>query len=113
MSFLVHPDYVIESRARSVYRCLLDYLRQLRSSEQLWFALPSEVDEWCRARRKMHIVERDGQWRIEGPGAERAKLAFAKAGDGRLQYEVDFSSTSGNISGSNSRRVQVAQLQLQ
>jgi len=89
VSFIVHPDYVIESRARSVYRCLLDYLRQLRSSERLWFALPSEVDEWCRARRKMRVVERDGQWRIEGPGSERAKLAFAKAGDENLQYEVD------------------------
>jgi hypothetical protein len=89
VSFLVHPDYVIESRARAVYRRLLDYLRQLRSSERLWFALPGEVDEWWRARSKMRVVERDGQWQIEGPGAERAKLAFARVAGGHLQYEVD------------------------
>jgi hypothetical protein len=88
ISFLVHPDYIIESRARDTYRRLLDYLCHLRSSERLWFALPGEIDEWWRARRKMRVVERDGEWRIEGSGAERAQLAFARAAGDHVEYEV-------------------------
>ena len=88
VSFLVHPDYVIEKRARNVYRALLSFLQQLRSSERLWFALPGEVDQWWRLRREMRVVERDGQWGIEGPGAERAKLAFAKLAGDHIEYEV-------------------------
>ena len=29
MSFITHPDYLIERRARNVYESLLDYLRQM------------------------------------------------------------------------------------
>jgi len=89
LSFLVHPDYVIENRARNVYRDLLGFLRDLGMKEKLWFALPGEVDQWWRARSKMRVVNHDGQWRIEGPGAERAVLAFAKAAGDHLEYEVD------------------------
>jgi len=89
MSFLVHPDYVIEKRARDVYRELLGLLRHLASGDKLWFALPGEVDQWWRARNKMHVVRRGGQWRIEGTGAERAVLAFARAAGDRLEYEVN------------------------
>lgn len=88
VSFLIHPDYIIERRARDVYWGLLDFLHQLRSTERLWFALPGEVDQWWRARSKMRMVERDGRWRIEGPGAERAHLAFAKVAGDHLEYEV-------------------------
>jgi hypothetical protein len=89
VSLLIHPDYVIEKRARAVYRGLLDFLNQLRSRERLWFALPGEVDEWWRARRKMRVVNHNGHWRIEGPGAERARVAFAKTTGDHLQYEVE------------------------
>jgi hypothetical protein len=88
VSFIVHPDYVIEKRARDVYRGLLDFLRDL-GAKQLWFALPGEVDQWWRARSKMRVVNHDGQWQIEGPGAERAVLAFAKVAGDHLEYEVD------------------------
>jgi hypothetical protein len=91
VSFLIHPDYIVEKKARGVYRDLLGFLQQLRSRAGLWFALPGEVDQWWRARSKMRVIERDGQWRIEGPGAERAKLAFARAAGDRLEYEVDAS----------------------
>src|ERR1035437_2250106 len=43
MSFLIHPDYIIERRARSVYRSLLGVLRDLGTKEKLWFALPGDV----------------------------------------------------------------------
>ena len=88
VSLLIHPDYVIEKRARAVYRGLLDFLTQLRSRERLWFALPGEVDQWWRERSKLLVIERDGQWRIEGAGAERARLAFARAAGDHLEYEV-------------------------
>ncbi len=35
------------------------------------------------------MVDRDGKWIIEGPGAERAKLAFAKVVGDHLEYEVE------------------------
>ncbi len=88
MSFLVHPDYVMEKRARDVYCDLLCFLRDLGSQERLWFALPGEVDQWWRERSKMRVVNYAGQWRIEGPGKERAVLAFAKASGDHLEYEV-------------------------
>jgi len=89
VSFLIHPDYVIEKRARDVYRGLLGFLRHLGSREKLWFALPGEVDQWWRARSKMRVVNHDGQWQIEGPGVERAVLAFAKSAGDHLEYEID------------------------
>src|SRR5271157_5895836 len=89
VSFLIHPDYVIEKRARDVYRDLLGFLHQLMSGERLWFALPGEVNQWWRARSKMRVVNHAGQWRIEGPGKERAVLAFAKASGDHLEYEID------------------------
>ncbi len=88
MSFLVHPDYVMEKRARDVYCDLLCFLRDLGSQERLWFALPGEVDQWWRERSKMRVVNCAGQWRIEGSGKERAVLAFAKACGDHLEYEV-------------------------
>jgi hypothetical protein len=89
VSFIVHPDYIVEKKAQSVYRDLLSFLRQLGERDKLWFAVPGEIDQWWRARSKMRPVEHDGKWRIEGLGAERAKLAFAKVSGDRLEYEVE------------------------
>ena len=88
LSFIVHPDYVIEPKARNTYRDLLTFLRELRAKQSIWFALPGEIDRWWRARRDMRIVGQDGDWRIEGQGAERARLAFAnRVGEG-IEYQV-------------------------
>jgi len=88
VSFIVHPDYVIKKKAREVYRELLSYLRQLGSEQRIWFAVPGEIDDWWRARSKMRLLEKDGQWQIEGLDAERAKVAFASMVDDRIEYEV-------------------------
>jgi hypothetical protein len=88
VTFIVHPDYIVESEPQSVYKQLLALLSELRGRESLWFALPSEIDHWWRARSHMSIVERDGSWVIMGEGAERAVLAFAREVDGKLVYEV-------------------------
>jgi len=76
-SFLVHPDYVIEKRARRTYQALLEHLAQMREERKLWIALPREVDRWWRERSQMSLACDGGKWRIEGLGKERARLAFA------------------------------------
>jgi hypothetical protein len=88
-SFIIHPDYVIEERARSAYRELLAFLRETGRQKRIWFALPSQIDEWWRARHGMRIVGEEGNWRVAGKGAERAKVAIARIAGDRLQYEVE------------------------
>jgi hypothetical protein len=89
ITILTHPDYLIERRARAVYCELLDYIRQLQEQSRTWVALPGDVDAWWRSRNEMRIVGDGGAWRIEGPDAERARLAFAELRDGRLQYRLE------------------------
>jgi len=89
MSFIVHPDYVIESRARRTYEALLDYLRDLVVREYVWTTLPGEVDRWWRARAKMKVVPKGNEWVIEGPEKERARLAFAVQEGEQLVYELE------------------------
>jgi hypothetical protein len=88
ISFIVHPDYLINGRARKVYEMLLDYLRQMVTCEKVWAALPGEVDQWWRARSQMKLVQKGSWWEIEGPGAERARIAFVVAEGDRLVYEI-------------------------
>jgi hypothetical protein len=88
ISFIIHPDYIIEERARSVYVELLHYLTQLKSGTNLWFALPGEIDQWWRARQAMSVASVDGKWHVEGAGAERARVAIATVVGDHLEYEV-------------------------
>ena len=88
MSFIAHPDYLIDPQARKVYGMLLAYLRQMIAREKIWAALPGEVNHWWRARSQMKLVQKDGRWEIEGPESERARIAFAVIAEGRLAYEV-------------------------
>lgn len=89
VSFIVHPDYVIEERARDTYRSLLDYLAQLRADGVLWIAQPGEVDRWWRERSRMRIVRDGHRWRIEGRGKERARLAFASLVDDAVTFTLE------------------------
>jgi hypothetical protein len=88
ISFITHPDYLIEGRARRVYTELLSHLSQLRATGNLWFALPAEIDSWCRDRQQMRLVRRGGAWAVEGPGSDRARVAYATVENGRMVYEV-------------------------
>ena len=88
ISFIVHPDYITERDTRSAYESLLRHLRELRGETPLWFALPSEIDSWWRARSQMSLVNDGVSWRIVGEGSERAALAFGRRVDGRLVYDV-------------------------
>lgn len=89
LSFLVHPDYIVEEKSRSVYRELLRWLRDTAAQGNLWLALPGDVDRWWRARSKMRVVNHAGRWRVEGDGADRAVLAFAKVAGDHIEYEFD------------------------
>ena len=88
MNFIVHPDYITETRAQGVYKALLEYLNQLRSDHKVWFPLPREVDRWWRERSEMKLVADSTGWRIEGPGSDRARLAYARLEGDQVVYEI-------------------------
>lgn len=87
ISFISHPDYLIESRARAVYVQLLGYLQHMVKRDNVWSALPGEVDKWWRARNEMKLVANGSDWVIEGPEKERARVAYAVLDKGSLHYE--------------------------
>jgi hypothetical protein len=89
ISFIAHPDYLIETRARNVYRELLRRLVDLRAPHRVWIALPAEINHWWRSRRGMRLVPHGRSWGVEGPGHERARVAWARLRDGQVIYDVD------------------------
>ena len=88
ISFIVHPDYIIDRTARGVYRELLKYLAELQSGGKTWIALPREVAAWWRLRGNLKLLTVGGTLRIVGEGKERARVAYAVLKNGRLNYEV-------------------------
>ncbi len=95
MSFIVHPDYVIGQREREVYQSLLKHLAAVRDEKSLWVTTPGEVDRWWRQRAEMRVVEKQGDWSIEGPGKERAVLAWASETNGRLVMSLEGRNQAG------------------
>ncbi len=87
ISFIVHPDYVGGSRERTVYEALLAHLALLRREQGIWIATPGEVDRWWRDRAEMKLIKDRTGWRIQGPGSERARIAYASQKDGRIFYK--------------------------
>ncbi len=92
MSFIVHPDYVRSGRAQEIYKQLLGELQQSETRHDVWLTIAGEVDQWWRQRDQMRLVpagQGPGQgWVIEGPGSERATLAYACLDRERLTYEL-------------------------
>jgi len=88
-SFIIHPDYIIEKRARATYQALLEHVAQMREAKKLWVALPREVDRWWRERSQMQVVGDGSRWRIEGIGHERARLAFATLVGEHLGFTIE------------------------
>lgn len=88
ISFIVHPDYVNEAWSSKLYNDLLEYLERLRAESGVWIALPREVDSWWRARREMTLTKESGAWRILGPQAERARVAYASLENGTVAYRI-------------------------
>jgi hypothetical protein len=88
ISFIVHPDYVMDAPAQSVYRSLLAHLVQLRDRDGLWITTPGQVNQWWRQRAQMNLVEDGDELRVEGPGSERARIAYATKSQERLTFTV-------------------------
>ena len=88
MSFITHPDYLINQRNRKLYEALLAYLQEIVAREKIWAALPGDVDRWWRARSQMTLVPRQGGWKIVGPEKERARVAYAIADGNGVRYEL-------------------------
>jgi hypothetical protein len=89
-NFIVHPDYIIESKARDVYVSLLQHLSELRSSANMWLALPGEVDTWWRQRAKMNVRREADGWMIEGEASDRAKLAYMEVPANNSDSPINF-----------------------
>ena len=88
ISFIVHPDYIRKGSPLETYKSLLQILEELRKNRNVWIPLPREANRWWRQRSQMQLVMRDGQWLVDGPGSERARVAFASCEDGQLVYRV-------------------------
>ena len=88
ISLIIHPDYIFSSRAQDIYRQLLEHLLKLQSNDGVWLTPPGDVDRWWRQRSEMRLVQSGSSWVIEGPGSERARVAYGHLDQGRLAYEI-------------------------
>ncbi len=109
MSFIVHPDYVMQPRELGIYKELLTHLDSLRRERGVWITTPGEVNRWWRQRAAMKLVESDQGWRIEGEGGERACIAYASEENGHLVFSLENSHGSrldvvGSMPHAKSRR---------
>lgn len=86
MCFSIHPDYIIEKRARDAFQRLGEILAAEHHQGERWFALPREISRWWRQRNAMSLRREGAQWRIQGEGAERARIAFAEIHEDQLRY---------------------------
>jgi hypothetical protein len=92
ISFIIHPDYVIEPTARRVYAELLEYLSELRAQDEIYIALPGEIAAWWKMRSEMKLVNVGDSWKIVGKGSERARIAWAVPVNDTIVYEMDTAS---------------------
>jgi hypothetical protein len=88
ITLVIHPDYVLEPRAQDLYTALLRHLSRLRGDGDLWTPLPHQVADWWRQRSQMELVFQDGQWRVRGPGKERARIAYAELTGDEVAYSL-------------------------
>ena len=89
ISFIIHPDYLLEPRALNTYRALLDFLAGLRTQDGLWAALPRDVANWWRVRSRMELVDKNGEWHVEGEESERACVAYATLAGDTVTYSPE------------------------
>lgn len=89
ISFIVHPDYLLERRARDVYVSLLECLGRARRDAKMWVTLPRELNEWWRNRNEMRLVREGSNWEIEGPDRGRARIAYASLAGDQVIYTFD------------------------
>jgi peptidoglycan/xylan/chitin deacetylase (PgdA/CDA1 family) len=81
-----HPDYLDTPRRLRMYEEFLEYLG---AQDGGWHALPRDVAAWWRVRAELRCVEEDGEALIEGPGAERACVMWARPADEGVVFEAE------------------------
>jgi hypothetical protein len=74
LSFIIHPDYVTETKPQSVYRELLAHLRHQCNERNIWAALPRQIDSWWRQRNAMKLVPRVKVGQSSAKGARGPRL---------------------------------------
>ena len=89
ITVLVHPDYVIETRAQKCYRELLRHLAEQTATNRIWATLPREVARWWRQRSRMQLIDTGKGWTIEGEGKERAQIAYATLDGDTVRYRFN------------------------
>ncbi len=89
MSFIAHPDYLLDRRALDTYKALLEFVANLRDQDGLWAALPRDVANWWRQRNRMEVVRQSGEWRVQGEGSERACVAYATLAGDTVTYSLE------------------------
>lgn len=88
INVITHPDYVIEQKARSAYRELLRYMNELKTSADVWFAQPKDVNSWWRQRAQMELFWDRDHWSIRGPGSERAVVGYFDVESHQPEYQI-------------------------
>ena len=74
----------------SVYRRLLEHLRDTALRASIWCARPGEIASWWRERSMMRLERGStGKWRVTGPGASRACVAYARLDGEDLAITVE------------------------
>ena len=86
INLITHPDYLDTPARLRMYEEFLEYLA---TREDGWFALPREVAEWWRTRAQLRCVEDGDDARIEGDGAERGTLQWARTSADAATLDVD------------------------
>lgn len=87
INLITHPDYLDTAARLGMYEEFLEYLAAQGDG---WHALPREVARWWVTRASLSCVETDGGARVEGDGAERAAIAWARrAGDGEVVLQPE------------------------
>ena len=89
ISILVHPDYITKKRPQEVYLQLLRHLSELRDHQNVWTALPGDVNRWWRTRNNLRLVHDGSRWTIQGAGSERARIAFACLKGDSVTYRLE------------------------
>ncbi len=61
----------------------------MRSQKGLWIALPGDVNHaGGDSEIIVQIVQKNGEWKIEGAGSEKARIAYATIRDNSLSYRI-------------------------
>jgi peptidoglycan/xylan/chitin deacetylase (PgdA/CDA1 family) len=72
---ITHPDYLLTRDRLQAYR---GFLEAFADDPTAWKALPREVCAWWRKRIRSRLVADGDEWRVHGPAASDAAIAYAE-----------------------------------